>query len=153
MDYSEGNGSVTLQGEWRDGGFWCPNPNGDGEIEVAKLLDAEDVELQESAFDPHRTDTEVLYKKEGSEEEMRAMAAKYPPPYTFPPPAGVIKPGMTEFQLDSLPWKPDQVMPTDPDMPYSRGTIFVFHSDDSRFDPLRVTIKNHRVVQMQGGYE
>jgi hypothetical protein len=150
IEFSSGNGSESKQGEWRDNGFWCQKPDGSGEVEVVKTLNTEEVEFHQSAFYPGNQEIDVLYKERGNDAEMQALAAKYPPPITYPPPAGVIKYWMTEYELTSLPWKPDHLEVTG-DEPYSRGIIYVYRSDNPQLDKLEVTVKNHRVVQIKGG--
>jgi hypothetical protein len=152
MEYSAGNGTVGTQGQWREDGFWCQKADGSGEVEVAKLVSPEEIELHISAFDPLNQEVDVLYKERGSDAEMESVAARYPQPITYPPPAGVVKFGMTEYQLKSLPWKADQIAPTYDDS-YSRGTIYTYHSDNPSLEELKVTVKNRRVVLIKGGNE
>jgi hypothetical protein len=150
MEYSAERGSLGTQGQWRDNGFWCQKADGSGEVEMAKIVSPEEIEVHVSAFDPRSQEVAVLYKLRGSDAEMQELAARYPPPITYPPPVGIIKFGMTEYVLRNLPWKPDQISPTG-DEPYSRGTLYTYHSDNPKLDELKVTVKSHHVVQVQGG--
>jgi hypothetical protein len=166
MEYCQGNGTYGTQGEWRDGGFWCPAKDDSGEIEAVKIVAPEEVELRLAAFITGNTKVLRLYKEKGSDDEtaelQRTMAAKYPPPLTYPPPQGVITEGMTEYQLSTLPWKADQVLPAgnaekDPDnnedivTREDDATIYCYHSDNPQLAELRVTVKNHKVIAVQGG--
>ncbi len=150
MEYSAGNGTVGTEGQWHDDGFWVQKPDGSGEVEVAKIVGPEELEVHVSAFQPQSQEVEVLYKMLGNEAEMQAMADRYPGPITYPPPAGAITFGMTEFELRNLPWKPDQTEPTGDDS-FSRGTLLTYHSDDPRLSQLKVTVKLHHVVLVEGG--
>jgi len=117
---------------------------------VAKIISPEELELHRSAFDPGSLEVDVLYKERGNDAEMQAIAAKYPTLITYPPPAGVIKYWMTEYELTTLPWKPDHIeIPDDP--AYARRMIYVYRSDNPHLDKLEVTVKNHRVVEIKGG--
>jgi hypothetical protein len=150
IEFSSGHGTESKQGQWRDNGFWCQKPDGSEEVEVARIVSPEELELHVSAFDPGNPTVDVLYKQRGNDAEMQALAVKYPPPITYPPPAGVIKYWMTEYELTSLPWKADHIeIPDDPS--YSRRMIYVYRSDNPHLDKLEVTVKNHRVVEIKGG--
>ena len=150
LEFSNDQGREVKQGEWRNNGFWCQAPDSTDEVEVAKITSPEELELHESAFEPNNPKVDVLYKEQGNAAEMKAIADKYPPPITYPPPAGVIKYWMTEYELTTLPWKPDHLEITG-DEPYSLGVVYVYRSDDPHLDKLQVTVKNHRVVEVKGG--
>jgi hypothetical protein len=150
MEFCPGQGTFGVQGEWRDDGFWCEAKDGSGEIEAAKMTGPEHLELHLAAFHAGDPGTLDLYKQEGSDEEKKAVAARYPAPYTYPPPFGAIPEGMTEYQLRMLPWKPDKVEPS----PYESAVgqvIYHYHSDDPKRSELQVTVRNHVVMQTSGG--
>jgi hypothetical protein len=164
MEYCKGNGTYGTQGEWRDGGFWCPAKDGTGQIEAVKVVGPEEIDFRPAAFLTGNTEVLGLYKEKGSDEETaairRIMAAKYPPPISYPPPQGVIAEGMTEYQLSTLPWKADQVLASG-DAEVIEGepvvtkeddaTIYCYHSDNPQLVELRVTVKNHKVIAVEGG--
>jgi hypothetical protein len=166
MEYCQGNGTYGTQGEWRDGGFWCPAKDGSGEIEAVKVVAPEEIEFRPAAFLPGNTDVLRFYKEKGSDEETAdiqwTMAAKYPPPLTYPPPQGAITEGMTEYQLSTLPWKADKVFGSgnaeksadDGEDIVTKGddaAIYCYHSDNPQLVELRVTVKNHKVIAVEGG--
>lgn len=164
MEYCPGNGTYGTQGEWRDGGFWCPANGAPGEIEAVKVSGPEEIEFRPAVFLPGNTDVLHLYKEKGSDEEtteiQRTMAAKYPPPLAYPPPQGAIFEGMSEYQLKQLPWKADKVLATgnsqkgDVEEIVTKeddGTIYSYHSDNAQLIDLRVTVKHHKVISVEGG--
>jgi hypothetical protein len=150
-NYSEGDGPHDVTGKWHDNGFWAANADGSGETEVARLIDPLDMEVHVAAFYPGRTDVVTLYKVQGSAAEKAAIAAKYPTPLTYPPAKGVITYNMTEYDLNSLPWRVQYIEAVG-DV-YSRGTLYHYRSDDPKIPPLEVTVKLHHVIEIQGGYE
>jgi hypothetical protein len=164
MEYCQGNGTYGTQGAWRDGGFWCPAKDASGEIEAVKVVDPEEIDFRPAAFLAGNTEVLRLYKEKGSDEEtatiQQMMAAKYPPPISYPPPQGVITEGMTEYQLRMLPWKADKVISSGNSVRYDGeenvskdddATIYCFHSDNAQLVELRVTVKNHKVIAVEGG--
>ncbi|MEI9998436.1 MAG: hypothetical protein WDO13_04370 [Verrucomicrobiota bacterium] len=145
----DGRESKELQGRWHDDGFWVPNADGSGETEVAHLTTPVDLEFHNSAMVPGDPSLVKLYKVRGSDDEMKAIAARFPAHVTYPPPRNLITYWMTEYDLRNLPWKPDsEEMVGDA---YSRGVTYTYHSDDPHRTPLQVTVKNHRVVEIHGG--
>ena len=80
---------------------------------------------------------------------MAAIAAKYPSPLTYPPPASVFKYWMSEYALKCLPWRVDHLEVTGDR--YDRGIVYVYRSDDPKVPRLEVTVKNHRVVKVSSG--
>ena len=150
MEFCPGQGTFSVQGEWRGDGFWCGAKDGSGEIEAAKITGPEHLELRLAAFNAGDAGTLDLYKQEGSDDEKKAAAAKYPPPYTYPPPYGVIPEGMTEYQLRMLPWQPDKVEPAQ-DESQAGKVIYHYHSDDPKRGELQVTVRDHVVIQTSGG--
>ncbi len=150
MEFSEGRGTVRVDGRWHDDGFWIPKADGSGDVEIAKLKSPEELEVHIAAFDPKIDEVNVLYKQRGNDAEMKAIADRYPLPLTYPPPSGVIKFWMTEYDLKSLPWKSDHTEIYIEDA-YSRSVKFTYHSDNPKIEPLIVTVKNHRVAKIEGG--
>ena len=166
MEFTKGNGTYGTEGEWRDGGFWCYAKGSSDEIEAVMPVAPEEVEMRMSAFEQGNGDVYRLYKERGSDEEMagieREMAAKFPPPLTYPPARGAVVGEMTEYQLLCLPWKPDRKIGLaneqmskgeDPVPPGSDATIYYYHSDNPQVSELRVTVKDHRVIGFSGGNE
>ena len=151
MEFCPGQGTYGTQGQWRSDGFWCMAKDGSGEFEAAKLLNAEEIELHLAAFYSGNAEILTLYKQRGGDDEMKALAAKYPQPVSYPPPQGVISVGMTEYQLTTLPWKPDKLMPSLGDDKADDATIYNYHSDNPSLMELRVTVRNHRVIGIGGG--
>jgi len=155
MEFCPGQGTVGTQGQWKDGGFWCEAKDSSRSIEAAKVISPEEVELHLAAFYPGSKEVLTLYKIHGSESEtqdlQRSMAAKYPPPISYPPPSGTIPLGMTEYQLKALPWKADKVMASSGDSKDDDATIYCYHSDNSNLVELRVTVKDHKVISVNGG--
>lgn len=149
MEFCPGQGTVGTQGQWKDDGFWCEAKDGSGEIEAAKVISPEEIELHLAAFYPGSSDVLTLYKQEGNDEEKRAVAAKYSPPYTYPPPHEVITEGMTEYELKMLPWKPDKIVPSPS---FRTGeAVYYYHSDVPNRSELEVTVRNHVVIRTSGG--
>jgi hypothetical protein len=164
MEYCPGNGTYGVEGAWRDGGFWCPAQDGSGEIEAVQVVGPEEIEFRPAAFLPGSTDILRLYKEKGSDEEtaeiQQTISAKYPPPLSYPPPQGAIVEGMTEYQLRMLPWKADQMIASGNSQRWNEeeivtkdddATIYCYHSDDPQLLELRVTVKNHKVISVEGG--
>ena len=149
LNFSTGNGPHFKDGRWHDDGFWCEAPDGSGEIEVARVTSPEEIEFHRSAIDPADPTVDHLYKDRGSDAEMAAIAAKYPSPLTYPPPASVFKYWMSEYALKCLPWRVDHLEVTGDR--YDRGIVYVYRSDDPKVLPLEVTVKNHRVVKVSSG--
>jgi hypothetical protein len=50
MEFCPGQGTVGTQGHWKDNGFWCEATDGSGEIEAAKIISPERIELHLAAF-------------------------------------------------------------------------------------------------------
>lgn len=159
MEYEPGQGVVGTQGEWKADGFWCEPKNGTGKIEAVKITAPDEVQLQLAAFYPGNREVVTLYEERGSYEEQKALAARYPPPFTYPPPQGVITEGMTEYQLKALPWKAYQVFRVDPisdDLTVPTDVvdapvIYCYRSDNPHLVELRVMVKNRRVMSVTGG--
>ena len=148
MEFCPGQGTVGIEGHWRDGGFWGVPKDGSQEIEVAKVTSPEHLELSLAAFYPGNSETLDLYKEEGSDEERKEVAARYATPYTYPPPFGVITEGMSEYELRMLPWKADKIEPS----PYTTGeVIYHFHSDTPGRGEMEVTVRDHVVMRTSGG--
>jgi hypothetical protein len=159
MEYDPGQGVVGTQGEWKPDGFWCEPKNGTGKIEAVKITAPDAIQLQLAAFYPGNREMVTLYKEKGSYEEQKALAARYPPPFLYPPPQGAIREGMTEYQLKALPWKAYQVFLADPFIDEVKAAgegsddtvIYCYRSDDPHLVELRVMVKNRRVVSVTGG--
>jgi hypothetical protein len=155
MEFCPGQGTVGTQGQWKEGEFWCKAKDGSGDIEAAKAISPEEVELHLAAFYPGNEEVLTLYKLEGSEEEkqnlQRSMTAKYPPPLSWPPPQGIITEGMTEYELRNLPWHADRIMGSEGDDRSDDATIYCYHSDNHSLAELRVTVKNHKIISVNGG--
>jgi hypothetical protein len=144
-------GEVKLDGQWRNDGFLYSKPDGSGEVEVCHLKDPLNLELHLDAFNSAERGDTVLYKEQGSEEEMQAIKDRYPGPITYPPPADVFKFWMSEYELTHLPWRADRIESWGSDPAYSRSKIYDFHSDNPQVPQLQVTVKNHRVIKVSSG--
>ena len=149
LNFSTGNGPHFMDGRWHDNGFWCQAADGSGEVEVAKVTSPEEIEFHRSTIDPANQTVDHLYKDRGSDAELAAIAAKYPSPVTYPPPASVFKYWMSEYDLKCLPWRVDHLEVTGEQ--YARGLVYVYRSDDPKIPPLKITVKNHRVVKVSSG--
>lgn len=166
MEFCPGQGTVGTEGQWRDNGFWCKVPGSSEEYEAAKILPDDQLELRLSAFYPGSNEILTLFKREGTEEEKKAIADQYPPPLLNPPPKGIFTVGMTEYQVQSLPWKPtisrlqddaeaerlfaDYHIDKTPDV---IGTLYTYPSTDPHLTDLKVLVKDHHVISVQGGNE
>jgi hypothetical protein len=151
LEYSGGHGTTRLDGQWRDDGFWYSKPDGSGDVEVCHLQDPLNLEIHLSAFNSGEQGDNVLYKERGSDEEMKEITNRYPAPITYPPPADVFKFWMSEYELNSLPWRADRIEVWNDDPAYSRAKIYDYHSDNPQIPQLQVTVKNHRVVKVSSG--
>jgi hypothetical protein len=143
-------GTLTASGYWKDDTFWCPNASGGGDYEAAKVLPDDELTLQAKAFVPGSDETVMCYKTEPGAAEERHLAQENPGPVTYPPPKGAITVGMTEYKLNTLPWKPTQVsQDNDDNMP----EVYQFPSNDPNKSPLTVSVQNHHVISVNGGNE
>jgi hypothetical protein len=171
MEFSPGQGTVGTEGHWRDDAFWCAARDGSGEYAAAKVLPDDQLELHLEAFYPNNKEVLTLYKKEGSDAEKQMIAKKYPLPLEYPPPKGTFTAGMTEYQLQSLPWKPTiSTLMNQDDINKERdeaylnggassqvirvvGVLYTYHSDNPNLTDLKVTVKDHHVSEVSGGNE
>jgi len=151
LDYFGNTVRTKLEGHWRNNGFWYAKPDGSGEVEVCHLNDPLNLNLHLSAFNSGEQGDVVLYKERGTDDEMKALHDKYPQNVTYPPPAGVIKYGMSQYELENLPWQSNREEVNQDEPEVTRGRIWVYRSDDPHVSELRVTLKNHRVVRIEGG--
>ena len=156
MEYCPGNGTYGIQGQWRNGGFWCQTRDGSGEFEAVKVVSPEEVELHVAVFGASAgNELLTLYKEKGSDAEtqelQRALAIQYPPPLSHPPPSGVIHGGMTEYQLRMLPWKADKILGAEVESKYNDATIYTYYNDNPSLPELKVTVKDHKVIAVSGG--
>jgi hypothetical protein len=163
-EYMPGQGTYYAAGSWHDNGFWCKAKDGSS-VEAVKIVGPELVEVKVVAFNADDSQTVTLYKEKGSPAEMQSLADKYPPPLPHPPPSGVITLGMTEFQVLSLPWKPDKIVNAadwnqisemkgdDPAVGAKDqdAMILCYRCDEPHLAELRITIKNHKVIAIGGG--
>jgi hypothetical protein len=83
-------------------------------------------------------------------EEAQQLAEQYKGPVTYPPPKGAITVGITEYKLNTLPWKPSQIsQDNDNHMP----EVYQFPSNDPNKAPLTASVQNHQVISVNGGNE
>ena len=158
------NKLFMVEGNWRDKVFYT----GDGStlMIAARELSNDDLEVHMAAFKDgdHRVFTAV--------KRVRAVDEVYPYPIlrknqvvTYPPPRGLIRPGMLVADLQVLPWQPydrkrpyliagesaDAKFGTEIDDGWP--TVWCYKSDNPDLPELRVTTAKGRVTEVSGGAE
>jgi len=155
-------------GTWSHHTFYPEGQAGDATAVIAQILPNEDLLMDLSKFDPPMP-LMVTAVRSG-----RVPGAFHPYPVgnagsrpAYPPPKGLIKPGMLECDLAELPWQPyvkDEPPITDPWHPNDHsafGTDIVngwprtwrYKSDDPQLPELRVLVEKGHVTQVSGGAE
>ena len=137
------------KGHWTNNTFYCASPTSPSdEVEVARELMDESLEVNMEFFDPYQ------YLKAICTKTQRGYKEPHPYPVTepgkvvaYPPPKGLIKPGMLQADLDYLPWGPDKTEMI------NSGSIYCYHSDNPNLPELRVTVINGKVTDVVGGAE
>lgn len=162
----------TEKGTWRAHSFYCDSHlDAPAEIAVASEQGNEDLEL------------DIGFLKGGPSQKLTAVkilrgnAEFHPYPtysnndkVTYPPPRGLVHPGMLEADLQTLPWRPDRIdinpdevqnaenayqqglpMPRDDNPTYKE--LYTYHSDRADLPQLRVTVEEGRVTRVEGGAE
>ncbi len=181
LDMSDAHSSkrITEKGRWSAHAFYCDSHlDAPSEVEVARELKNEDLELDIGRFLPDRPGRITLVKS------MRGLKEGYQPPYpvnvpgqtvSYPPPKGLIQPGMLECDLQTLPWRPDKIelapslvtvntttlsdgrsnrnyFPPYDSIPEG-SSVYTYHSDRRDAPKLLVTVYHGRVTQVVGGAE
>ncbi len=158
-----------LNGHWANRAFYSlASSDATTEVVVARELPNEDLEMNLSYFDSddHRKITCVKI--------MRTSEEYHPYPVrdlvlqvSYPPPKGMIKEGMLEADLHTLPWQaytneePQYVFEETIKSNSYHGShlvngwphVFIYKSDDPKLPELRVTVEKGRVTQVVGGSE
>lgn len=158
-----------VKGHWTNKAFYSPSPDDPSqEVIVAKELPDEDLEVYLKYFDPSDPRTVTLVKSLRMPDEYHPYPVGVPgQKESYPPPKGMIKPGMLEADLHALPWQPytneepQYVMEEQIVTGSYHGSTFtnawphvwVYKSDDPSLPELRVTTERGRVTQVVGGAE
>jgi hypothetical protein len=153
---SNKTGPFELSGQWRGHLLIATDSAGRGDVEIAKILDNGDLQIHAAVFNPADAQDYVLHKVvPGQPPGGVAIAVQPPPPdpgpkLAWPPPKGTITLGMSREALEKLPWRRDGI---DQIRDGSRAETYVYtyHCDDPTLLDLTVTVKNDRVVTINGG--
>jgi hypothetical protein len=168
---------IEEKGHWNLHAFYCDTHlDAPAEMIVARELKNEDLELDVGHFIPSHPGKIVCVK-------MSRICEPFPYPttvpgqtVTYPPPKGLIRPGMLECDLQMLPWHSDKVEVTPTVVTVDTTTlsdgkknqnyfswnqqneddpssVYYYHSDRSDAPQLLVTVYHGRVVQVVGGAE
>ena len=165
---SNKKGPFELTGKWKDNALIYASPTGGNDVEMAKILPNGDLELHASVFDPNDTRVYLLQKvvpgPPPSPAELAAMRQRQAttspvpdngPHLAWPPPKGTITIGMTREDLEKIPWHRDGIHrildETEWDESQSEIDIYTYHCDDPTLVDLVVTVKNGKVVSINGG--
>jgi hypothetical protein len=172
---------VIKTGHWTAHTFYCDsNLDAPAEISIAHELPNEDLEVDIGHFLPYHPGKITCVKVfRLADEDDRPPYPKNVPgqTVTYPPPKGLIRPGMLECDLEMLPWHADRVdeqpigvvvndtvlsdgshnqpyfpamnAPQDPNPP----AVYTFHSDRPGLPKLLVTVYHGRVTEVTGGAE
>jgi len=170
---------TETKGRWSGHTFYCDSHlDAPAEIAVARELPNEDLEVDAGHFFPDHPGKITLVKTS------RCIDGERPPypivvpgqTVTYPPPKGLIKVGMLQCDLDTLPWNPGpiEIQPTvvhadTTQLSDGSGRFYVpqniqpneqtspelytYHSDRPGIPSLLVTVNNGRVVEVRGGAE
>jgi hypothetical protein len=142
---------VTEKGRWTWHCFYVDSHlDAPPEVVVARELKNEDLEVNLSHFLPGQPDkvTLVMILRGGAQFDPYPVY-KNGLVVSYPPPKGLIRPGMLEWDLQNLPWHSDRIeMQED-----SSSEVYTYHSDRPDATQLLVTVVKGRVVQVTGGAE
>jgi len=164
------------KGRWNSHGFYVDShTDSPKEIMIANELPNEDLEVNLKYFSPTLPEKAVCVL-------MRRNPTTYHPypvatfgqTVTYPPPKGLIRRGMLECDLRTLPWRPDNVqlpdivvnartqtlsdgtvVPVPPDALDNppQNAVYTYHSDRGDAPKLLVTVYHGRVIGVAGGAE
>jgi hypothetical protein len=171
---------LTETGRWSGHTFYCDSHlDAPAEISIAHELPNEDLEVDIGHFLPSHSGTITCVKITRLIDEGRPPYPQYALGQTvvYPPPRGLIRPGMLECDLQSLPWRADHIQeqavgvvvdqtilsdgkqnqsyfprynaPQDPNPP----SVYTYHSDRPGLTNLLVTVQYGRVTAVTGGAE
>jgi hypothetical protein len=171
---------VVEKGHWRAHGFYCDSHlDAPTEIKVATELKNEDLELDAGHFFPGQSGTVTLVKVVRILDDVHSPYPVNVPgqKVSYPPPKGLIRPGMLEWDLQMLPWHADKIEVTgsvvnvyenrlsdgkqnnafftryNNDGEEDQSEVYTYHSDRQDAPPLLVTVDRGRVTQVVGGAE
>ena len=171
--------SITEKGHWNLHAFYVDSHvDSPAEVMVAQELKNEDLEVNLGRFLPSHPG-KIVCVKTSRQSDDRPPYPVYDPKVrvTYPPPKGLIRVGMLECDLESLPWRPDKVEVQDngeSDAPPPRsagngrifadldpnpgdsgesGHLYTYHCDRADAFPLLVTVYHGRVTEVTGGAE
>jgi hypothetical protein len=169
--------SYKETGRWRSHAFYCDShTDSPAEVQVASELPNEDLQLNLKYFSPSLPDQALCVLKRRNPTVYHPYPVYAPgQTVTYPPPKGLIRPGMLECDLQTLPWRPDHVQlpdsvvdarppqtlsdgtqipqPPDPLDNPPQNTVYTYHSDRADAPQLLVTVYHGRVIQVDGGAE
>jgi hypothetical protein len=167
ISFYQGQHEHHATGTWSHNVFYPEGKVGDDSAAIAHILPNEDLVMDLNKFDPPvpLEVTAVLFE--------RVPGTFHPYPLgspddkeSYPPPKGMIKPGMLECDLANLPWQPfvkDPVImdPYHPNDHSAFGTnisngfprTWHYKSDDPKLSELRVLVEKGHVTEVNGGAE
>ena len=173
---------VMEKGRWSSHNFYCDSHlDAPAEVIVARELKNEDLEFDVGRYVPGHPGKIVCVMAMRGGKDYRPHYPVREPGQTvsYPPPKGLITPGMLECDLKSLPWHADEI-DIDPsaavvvhtttlsdgmiNQGYVAATgndnnndespeVYNYHSDRSDAPKLLVTVYHGRVVEVNGGAE
>ncbi len=172
---------TTEKGRWSSHNFYCDSHlDAPAAVVVASELKNEDLELDAGRFFSNHSGKITLVKISRGLKDYHPLFPVYAAGQTvsYPPPKGLIRPGMLECDLQTLPWRADDIesMTTPAVVDFNRlsdgsqnknflgnqndpgdepepGQVYRFHTDRADLPPLLVTVYHGRVVQVVGGAE
>jgi hypothetical protein len=153
------NGPVLYQqkGNWANHAFYCDSHlDAPAEFVVARELANEDLELEMKYFDPNDGSVITCTKIMRGAFEIHPYPTSDTPGLvvTYPPPKGLIRVGMLEADLSTLPWASSEVDIQDDNSNSLLATnIYRYRSDNPNLPELRVTVLHGRVTAVSGGAE
>lgn len=169
---------IQTSGHWNMHAFYCDSHlDAPAEMVVARELKNEDLELDLGYFMPSRPGKILCVKTS-------RFNGPYPYPtyvsgqhVSYPPPKGLIRPGMLKCDLEMLPWRADRIELTPTVVQVDTSTlsdgkenrsyfsssnvhdgedasaVYTYHSERSDVPKLLVTVYHGKVVQVVGGAE
>ncbi len=164
------------KGRWLHRAFYCDSPQDSSTmVLVAREIPNEDLEVDISYFVP--TSHSKLYCAKvfrGNLDDYHPYPTTQDPAYqgkpvSYPPPKGLIRVGMVEADLASLPWNASVIESHEDIYPYDRENapylenienadsyppqVYHYHSDDPHLSELLVTVYHGHVTDVSGGRE
>jgi len=154
IDIQAGTKQYHKEGRWANDTFYAKSGFFDSEVAVAHAPDDHSLEVQMKYFDPSDTSTVTCTKiRRGYSEahpyptrETRGLVV------TYPPPKGLIRPGMLEADLQTLPWESPEIEVAGENSSDS-VEIYSYRSDNPKLPVLKVTVVNGIVKEVIGGAE